>query len=82
MTCIFLGIQNFQYSLDGIKKTVLTVDYDMKLKSYKNCLHANDNRFIDGVNKNNCEHQGITVFILKSYIHSMLYITQIMTHFY
>ena len=40
MTCIFLGIQNFQYSLDGIKKTVLTVDYDMKLKSYKNCLHA------------------------------------------
>ena len=53
----------------------------MELKSYKNCLHANDNRLIDGVNENNCEHQGITAFILKNYIHLMLYITQIMTHF-
>ena len=40
MTCIFLGIQNFSYSLDGIKQTVLKVDYDMELKSYKNYLHA------------------------------------------
>ena len=37
----------------------------MELKSYKNCLHANDNRFIGGVNKNNCEHQGITVFYIE-----------------
>ena len=36
---------------------------------------------IDGVTENNCKHRGITVFILKSYIHLMLYITQIMTHF-
>lgn len=28
-------------------------------------MHANDNRFIGGVNKNNCEHQGITVFYIE-----------------